>query len=146
MKSAGKRTHRSVILCYTVSLRRVWAVRPLLRKKANQTQKIQFEKQTNLWEFKGKLFFIASSGEASATNQTKSTTKNPTHTKGNPRSLARRHMVKREPPRLGTLAHGFSPNLGRRFRIFKTCAWLFCLCTTTCLPSAQESRKERWIP
>lgn len=55
-------------------------MRPLLRKKANQTQKIQFEKQTNLWEFKGKLFFIASSGEASATNQPKSTTKNPTHT------------------------------------------------------------------
>lgn len=80
MESAGKRTHRSVILCYPVSLRLVWAVRPLLRNKANQTQKIQFKKQTNLWEFKGRLFFIASSGEASATNQPKSTTKNPTHT------------------------------------------------------------------
>lgn len=38
----------SVILCYTVSLRLVWAVRPLLRNKTKQTQKIQFEKQTNL--------------------------------------------------------------------------------------------------
>lgn len=97
MESAGKRTHRSVILCYPVSLRLVWAVRPLLRNKANQTQKIQFKKQTNLWEFKGRLFFIASSGEASATNQPKSTTKNPTHTF---------QLQLRRKPRGRQLAHG----------------------------------------
>lgn len=110
MESAGKRTHRSVILCYPVSLRLVWAVRPLLRNKANQTQKIQFKKQTNLWEFKGRLFFIASSGEASATNQPKSTTKNPTHTfqlqlRRKPRGRQLAHDEKGT-PRLGTLAHG----------------------------------------
>lgn len=132
--SAGKRAHHSVILCYTVSLRLVWAVRPLLRNKPNQTQKIQFEKQTNLWKFKGRLFFIANSGEASATNQPKSTTKNPTH--------AFQLQLKNKNLRLGMLAHDFSPNLGRWFRrIFKICAWVFCLCTTTYLPSAQGIQK-----
>lgn len=139
MESAGKRTHRSVILCYPVSLRLVWAVRPLLRNKANQTQKIQFKKQTNLWEFKGRLFFIASSGEASATNQPKSTTKNPTHTfqlqlkrkprgwhagtwwKGNPEAGHAGTWWKGN-PEAGTLAHGFSPNLGRRLKHVHGCS------------------------